>query len=77
MKPIRLIFFLVTASLVAEETKTKIPPLELPDREVLTAYERAAEQNALAARDLKFFLTCVRALAVAFNSGAGNSPNLP
>lgn len=73
MKPIRLIFFVFTASLVAQETKTRIPPLELPDREILAAYERAADQNVLAARNPKIFPGYWSVCADGVGHGYGNT----
>lgn len=73
MKPTRLIFFFLAASLVAEETKTRIPPLELPDREVLAAYERAADQNVLAARNPKIFPGYWSVCADGIGHGYGNT----
>ena len=73
MKPRRLIFLFLTASLVAEETRTRIPPLELPDREVLAAYERAADQNVLAARNPKIFPGYWSVCADGIGHGYGNT----
>jgi hypothetical protein len=73
MKAAECILFLSTVSLVAEETKMRIPPLDLPDREVLTAYERAADQNVLAARNPTIFPGYWSVCADGVGHGYGNT----
>lgn len=72
-KALGLLTFLLTAPLAAQETKSRIPPLELPDSEVLTAYERAADQNVLAARNPKIFSGYWSVCADGIGHGYGNT----
>ena len=57
----------------AEETKLRIPPLELPDREIVVAYEHAASQNVLAARNPKIFPGYWSVCADGVGHGYGNT----
>ncbi len=73
VKAMGLLTFLLTAPLVAQETKPRTPLLVLPDDEVLTAYERAADQNVLAARNPKIFPGYWSVCADGIGHGYGNT----
>lgn len=75
MKCLLLLMVLMAGSLPAAEPtpQTSMPPLELPDREIVTAYERAAGQNVLAALNPKVFSGYWSVCADGVGFGYGNT----